>query len=85
MHLGLEVGGDVAAEELAAHHAVDLSADLVVVVGNGNVALDVARILVSDPEALAGSGIARHALAELRRSKVREVVLLGRRCPEDAA
>ncbi|NLU73314.1 FAD-dependent oxidoreductase [Streptomyces sp. HNM0575] len=65
--------------------AVDLSAERVVVVGNGNVALDVARILVSDPESLADTGIARHALAELRRSKVREVVVLGRRGPDHAA
>jgi ferredoxin--NADP+ reductase len=65
--------------------AVDLSTERVVVVGNGNVALDVARLLVSDPETLAGTEIARHALAELRRSKVREVVLLGRRGPDDAA
>ncbi|MEU3095262.1 FAD-dependent oxidoreductase [Streptomyces sp. NPDC006967] len=65
--------------------AVGLSAERVVVVGNGNVALDVARILVTDPETLAGTGIAGHALAELRRSKVREVVVLGRRGPQDAA
>ncbi|MFI2378615.1 FAD-dependent oxidoreductase [Streptomyces sp. NPDC018964] len=65
--------------------AVDLSCERVVVVGNGNVALDVARILVSDPGTLAGTGIAGHALAELRRGKVREVVLLGRRGPEHAA
>ncbi|MDT0609157.1 FAD-dependent oxidoreductase [Streptomyces lancefieldiae] len=129
VHLGLEVGGHITAEELAAHHdaviyavgaatdrrlgipgegragsisattfvawynahpevapdAVDLSAERVVVIGNGNVALDVARILVSDPAALAGTTIAGHALEELRRSKVREVVLLGRRGPEHAA
>ncbi|GAA4673996.1 FAD-dependent oxidoreductase [Streptomyces chumphonensis] len=65
--------------------AVDLSAERVVVVGNGNVALDVARVLVADPETLAGTDIADHALAALRRSRVREVVLLGRRGPEDAA
>ncbi|MBW1599225.1 FAD-dependent oxidoreductase [Streptomyces sp. JJ38] len=65
--------------------AVDLSAERVVVVGNGNVALDVARILVSDPEALAATDIADHALAALRGSRVREVVLLGRRGPEDVA
>jgi ferredoxin/flavodoxin---NADP+ reductase len=129
MHLGVEVGKDVTAEELAAHHdaviyavgasfdrrlgipgedlpgsisatafvawynahpeiapdAVDLSAERVVVVGNGNVALDVARILVRDPETLAGTDIADHALAALRAGKVREVVLLGRRGPSDAA
>ncbi|MEU7005460.1 FAD-dependent oxidoreductase [Streptomyces sp. NPDC046332] len=130
MRLGIEVGKDVTAEELAAHHdavvyavgastdrrlgvpgeelpgsvsatafvswynahpecapdAIGLTgAERVVVVGNGNVALDVARILVMDPETLAGTDIADHALAALRASRVREVVLLGRRGPEDAA
>ncbi|MFG2586919.1 FAD-dependent oxidoreductase [Streptomyces sp. NPDC048438] len=65
--------------------AVDLSAERVVVVGNGNVALDAARILVSDPDALAAGDIAGHALEALRAGSVREVVLLGRRGPEDAA
>ncbi|MEV6162412.1 FAD-dependent oxidoreductase [Streptomyces sp. NPDC052052] len=65
--------------------AIDLSAERVVVAGNGNVALDVARILVTDPSALSGSDIADHALTALRASKVREVVLLGRRGPEHAA
>ncbi|MFF2327230.1 MULTISPECIES: FAD-dependent oxidoreductase [unclassified Streptomyces] len=129
MHLGVEVGKDITADELADHHdavvyavgastdrrlgipgedlpgsisatafvswynshpevapdAIDLSAERVVVAGNGNVALDVARILVTDPSALAGSDIADHALAALRTSRVREVVLLGRRGPEHAA
>ena len=65
--------------------AIDLSAERVVVVGNGNVALDVARLLLTDPESLASTEIAGHALAALRTSKVREVVLLGRRGPEHAA
>ncbi|MEV7113597.1 FAD-dependent oxidoreductase [Streptomyces anulatus] len=69
----------------AVAQGVDLSAERVVVVGNGNVALDVARILVADPEALAGTDIAAHALEALRASRVREVVVLGRRGPEDAA
>ncbi|MFD8691739.1 FAD-dependent oxidoreductase [Streptomyces sp. NPDC059651] len=64
---------------------VGLSAERVVVAGNGNVALDVARILVTDPAALAGTDIAGHALAALRDSAVREVVLLGRRGPDDTA
>ncbi|MBT2439555.1 FAD-dependent oxidoreductase [Streptomyces sp. ISL-36] len=129
MHLGVEIGKDITAEELAAHHdavvyavgasadrrlgipgedlpgsisattfvswynahpevapeAVALTAERVVVVGNGNVALDVARILVTDPAALAGTDIADHALAALRDASVREVVLLGRRGPEYAA
>jgi len=65
--------------------AVDLSAERVVVVGNGNVAVDVARILVADPSDLAGTDIAEHALEALRASKVREVVLLGRRGPGEAS
>ncbi|RSD20795.1 FAD-dependent oxidoreductase [Amycolatopsis eburnea] len=65
--------------------AVDLSAERVVVVGTGNVALDVARILTADPATLAGTSLAPAALARLRSSKVREVVVLARRGPEDAA
>jgi ferredoxin--NADP+ reductase len=64
---------------------VDLSAERVVVVGTGNVALDIARILTADPESLAGTAIAPAVLARLRSSKVREVVLLARRGPADAA
>ncbi|WP_309053978.1 FAD-dependent oxidoreductase [Streptomyces sp.] len=130
LRLGVEIGRDVSAEELAAHHdaviyavgapsdrrlgipgedlpgsvpasalvswynahpetgpaaVMPAAAERVVVVGNGNVALDVARILVTDPEGLAATDIADHALAALRASRVREVVLLGRRGPEHAA
>lgn len=65
--------------------AFDLDQERVVVVGNGNVAMDVTRILVSDPEELAKTDIADHALVALRASKVREVVMLGRRGPAQAA
>ncbi|MEV6877653.1 FAD-dependent oxidoreductase [Amycolatopsis sp. NPDC051128] len=65
--------------------SVDLSAERVVVVGAGNVALDIARILTAGPDALAGTEIAPAALAALRSGKVREVVLLARRGPETAA
>ncbi|QWF76645.1 FAD-dependent oxidoreductase [Amycolatopsis sp. CA-230715] len=129
MRLGVEIGTDLTADELAARHdaviyavgassarrlgipgedlpgslaatavvawynghpdvaadAIDLSAERVVLVGNGNVALDVARILTADPDSLADTEIAPHALARLRSSKVREVVVLGRRGPESAA
>ncbi|WP_044506840.1 FAD-dependent oxidoreductase [Gordonia sp. KTR9] len=64
---------------------VDLSAERAVVIGNGNVALDVARILVTDPEVLAKTDIADHALAKLRKSNVREVVLVARRGVAHAA
>jgi len=63
----------------------DLSSERAVIVGNGNVALDVARILATDPARLASTDIADHALAALRGSAVREVVLLGRRGPAEAA
>ncbi len=62
----------------------DLSVERVVVVGNGNVAVDVARILLTDPDVLARSDIADHALEALRQSQVREVVMLGRRGPAQA-
>ncbi|GAB3491033.1 FAD-dependent oxidoreductase [Amycolatopsis cihanbeyliensis] len=64
---------------------IDLSAERMVVVGNGNVALDVARIMTADPGTLRGTSISPQALAMLESSKVREVVLLGRRGPEAAA
>ncbi|MGW4366731.1 FAD-dependent oxidoreductase [Nocardia takedensis] len=63
----------------------DLSRERAVIVGNGNVALDVARILTADPETLAGTDIAPYALAALRRSAIREVVILGRRGPAESA
>ena len=62
----------------------DLSTGRAVVVGNGNVALDVARILVSDPDALANTDIADHALQSLHARGVEEVVVLGRRGPLQA-
>ena len=63
----------------------DLSQERVAVVGVGNVAVDVARILCRTPEELARTDIAEHALEALRRSRVREVHLLGRRGAAQAA
>jgi ferredoxin--NADP+ reductase len=63
----------------------DLSQERVAVVGVGNVAVDVARILCRTPEELARTDIAEHALEALRRSRVREVYLLGRRGAAQAA
>ncbi|HTX46950.1 MAG TPA: 4Fe-4S binding protein [Solirubrobacteraceae bacterium] len=63
----------------------DLSHPRVVVIGNGNVALDVARILTLDPRELAQSEISPVALAALRASRVEEVVVVARRGPEHAA
>jgi len=64
---------------------VDLTHERVVIIGNGNVALDVARILTTDPDALARTDISDHALAALRASKVTEVVIAARRGPADSA
>ncbi len=63
----------------------DLSGARAVVVGNGNVALDVARILITDPDVLALTDIADHALESLRPRGVEEVVIVGRRGPLQAA
>lgn len=64
--------------------APDLSTGRAIVVGNGNVALDVARILVTDPTSLAETDIADHALQTLRDRGVQEVVVVGRRGPLQA-
>ena len=63
----------------------DLSCRTAVVVGNGNVALDVARMLALTPDELAGTDVADHALEALRGAAIEEIVLLGRRGPAQAA
>ncbi|HSF05421.1 MAG TPA: FAD-dependent oxidoreductase [Methylomirabilota bacterium] len=63
----------------------DLSQERVAIVGVGNVAVDVARILCRSTEELAKTDIADHALQALARSRVKEVYLLGRRGPAQAA
>jgi ferredoxin--NADP+ reductase len=63
----------------------DLTQERAAVVGVGNVAVDVARILCRTPEELAKTDIADYALEALRHSRIREVYLLGRRGPAQAA
>lgn len=63
----------------------DLSVERAVVVGVGNVAIDVARILVRTPGELVKTDIAAHALEALTNSRIKEVFLLGRRGPAQAA
>ena len=63
----------------------ELSHDTAVIVGNGNVALDVARILAKSREEFAGSDIVAHALDALEGSQVRRIVILGRRGPHQIA
>ena len=64
---------DYAAEQF------DLSGERAVVVGNGNVALDVARMLLAGAASLRATDIAEHALRALRTSQIREVIVIGRR------
>ena len=67
------------------HQQFDLTAKRVAIIGMGNVAIDCARILCQDPENLAKTDIAQHALEALRQSQVEEVFLIGRRGPVQAA
>lgn len=64
---------------------VDLGHERVVIIGNGNVALDVARVLTADPDDLARTDISDHALDVLRASRVQEVVIAARRGPAHSA
>ncbi|MFD4294260.1 4Fe-4S binding protein [Rhodococcus sp. NPDC058505] len=96
-HLGIageELPGSLAATEFVAWYNghpdyaardFDLTGKRAVIVGNGNVALDVARLLVLDPDTLAKTDMAQHAVDALRDSAIEEVVLLGRRGPAQAA
>jgi ferredoxin/flavodoxin---NADP+ reductase len=68
-----------------ADHMFDLNGGRAVVVGNGNVAIDVARMLVLDPTELAPTDTADHALQAFGMAGVTDVVLLGRRGPAEAA
>jgi ferredoxin--NADP+ reductase len=64
---------------------VNLECDTAVVFGAGNVAMDVARMLSIDPTELDPTDIAEHALVKLHQSKIRNVIICGRRGPEHAA
>ncbi len=62
----------------------DLSAEVVVIVGQGNVAADVCRILAKSVDELRSTDIAEHALDALAASRVREIHVIGRRGPAQA-
>jgi ferredoxin/flavodoxin---NADP+ reductase len=68
-----------------ADETFDLSCSRAVVIGNGNVAIDVARMLLLDPDELASTDTANHAIAAFAGASVTEVVILGRRGPAQAA
>jgi ferredoxin--NADP+ reductase len=91
---GIDLRGSHAATEFVAWYnghpdyrecKFDLSQERVAVIGIGNVAVDVARILCRTPDELASTDIADYALDALRESKVREVHMLGRRGPAQGA
>ncbi|MBA2348062.1 MAG: FAD-dependent oxidoreductase [Solirubrobacterales bacterium] len=66
-------------------HEYDLSGKHALVIGNGNVAIDVARMLVLTPEELRATDTADHAIDVLEHSQLEEITLLGRRGPVQAA
>lgn len=65
--------------------APPLDSKTAVVIGNGNVALDVARILAKTEDEFTGSDIVGHALDALKQSNVEHIVLIGRRGPHQIA
>lgn len=62
----------------------DLNTERVVVIGNGNVAIDVARVLVKSPEEMAASDLPGPVADVIHRSPIKDVVVVGRRGPGDA-
>ncbi|XP_045212536.2 NADPH:adrenodoxin oxidoreductase, mitochondrial-like [Mercenaria mercenaria] len=65
--------------------AVDLDTDTAIVLGHGNVALDVARILLTPVDILAKTDITEYSLEKLRQSRIERVILVGRRGPLQVA
>ena len=64
---------------------IDLNCTTAVVIGAGNVAMDVARMLALEPSELDATDTADHAIAALKESAIRDVVISARRGPEHAA
>jgi ferredoxin/flavodoxin---NADP+ reductase len=91
---GEDLPGSVAATEFVAWYnghpdyrdrEFDLTCKRAVVVGNGNVAMDVARMLAITPAELERTDVADHALEVLKSHAIEEIVVLGRRGPAQAA
>jgi ferredoxin--NADP+ reductase len=91
---GIDLNGSHAATEFVAWYnghpdyrdlKFDLSQEAVAVIGIGNVAVDVARILCRTPEELFETDIADHALQALSESRIKDVYMLGRRGPAQGA
>jgi ferredoxin--NADP+ reductase len=96
-HMGIpgeELPGSVAATEFVAWYnghpdyfdrTFDLTCKHAVVIGNGNVAMDVARMLALTEEELRSTDTADHAIPVLSGSSIEEIVIVGRRGPAQAA
>ena len=91
---GEELPGSMSAAEFVpwynghpdfANHAPNLDCDTAVVIGAGNVAMDVARMLALEPSELDETDTATHAIEALHKSNIRKVVISARRGPEHAA
>ncbi len=65
--------------------SIDLSSETAIVIGAGNVAMDVARILALEPSELDPTDTADHAIDALKKSAIRNVIISARRGPEHAA
>src|SRR3546814_10896789 len=76
---------DVCSSDLFATLEPPLGGSGAVIIGNGNVALDVARILSKTEDEFVGSDIVAHALEHLKGSAVRRITILGRRGPHQIA
>ncbi len=62
----------------------DLNTSAVAVIGNGNVAVDIARVLVKTPAEMADSDLAEHAAAAIHQAPIKDVYIIGRRGPVEA-
>ena len=91
---GEDLGGSHSATDFVAwynghpdyvDYKFNLDAESVAVVGVGNVAIDVARILLKTEQELASTDMADHAIEALKKSKVKKVYVMGRRGPAQAA
>ena len=91
---GIELAGSHTATEFVGWYnghpdylqrSFDLSQEVAVVIGQGNVAVDVTRVLAKTVDELKNTDIAAHALEALAASRVREVHMVGRRGPVQAA
>lgn len=85
VHASLAFAGWANGHPDFAAEPIDLSGETAVIIGNGNVALDLVRLLCRDPDALRATDIAPAALASLERSRVRNLHVIGRRGPAQAS